>query len=122
MLEVDETLFISVPAEDETDNPWLKGPWRPQGREWTANQDGLTIHGRVPADLNGIYVRNSHNNAQMPAGIYHPFDGDGMLQAMRFDDGKVEYRNRFVRTTGFLAEQGAKKSLWPGVLQPQEYM
>ncbi|MHA6695250.1 carotenoid oxygenase family protein [Homoserinimonas sp. A520] len=121
MYEVDDTLFISVPSEDETDNPWLKGPWRPQGKEWSVSGDNLTIIGKVPHDLNGIYIRNSHNNATMPTGVYHPFDGDGMLQAMRFDDGKVEYRNKFVRTTGFLAEQGAKKALWPGLLQPNDY-
>lgn len=121
MYEVDDTLFISVPAEDETDNPWLKGAFRPQGKEYSVSGDHLKIIGTVPADLNGIYIRNSHNNATMPTGIYHPFDGDGMLQAMRFDDGKVEYRNKFVRTTGFLAEQGAKKALWPGLLQPNDY-
>lgn len=119
--DVNETLFINVPTEDETDNPWLKGPWRPQGKEFVVSGDNLKIIGKVPRDLNGIYIRNSHNNATSPMGIYHPFDGDGMLQAMRFDDGKVEYRNRFVRTTGFLAEQGAKQALWPGILQPGEY-
>ncbi|MDR7084138.1 carotenoid cleavage dioxygenase [Arthrobacter ginsengisoli] len=121
MYEVDDTLFISVPAEDETDNPWLKGPWRPQGKEYAVSGEHLQIIGKVPDDLNGIYIRNSHNNATMPTGIYHPFDGDGMLQAVRFDDGKIEYRNKFVRTTGFLAEQGAKKALWPGLLQPNDY-
>ena len=41
---------------------------------------------------------------------------------MRFRGGTCEYRNRFVRTTGFLAEQGAGgTSLWPGLLQPGEY-
>lgn len=121
MYEVNDTLFISVPTEDETDNPWLKGAFRPQGREYSVSGEHLKVIGKIPSDLNGIYIRNSHNNAQMPMGIYHPFDGDGMLHAMRFDAGKIEYRNKFVRTTGFLAEQGAQKSLWPGILQPQNY-
>lgn len=121
MFNVNETLFINVPTEDETDNPWLRGAWRPQGREYEVSGDELQIYGKVPEDLAGIYVRNTHNNATNPLGIYHPYDGDGMLHAVRFREGRVEYRNSFVRTTGFLAEQGAKKALWPGILQPQEY-
>lgn len=116
-----DVLYISVPDEHETDNPFLQGPFRAQRNELDAKHDELTIIGDVPKDLFGMYVRNTHNQAQAPLGIYHPFDGDGMLHAIRFEDGKVEYRNRFVRTTGFLAEQGAKKSLWPGLLQPDEY-
>lgn len=121
MYKVDDSLVLTVPTEDETDNPWLREAWRPQRREHTASGDEMTIIGEVPRDLNGVYIRNTHNQAQAPTGIYHPFDGDGMLHAMRFDDGKVEYRNRFVRTTGFLAEQAAGKALWPGLLQPEDY-
>lgn len=117
----EDILYISVPEEDDTDNPFLKGPFRPQRNECWATHDELEIIGEVPRDLFGMYVRNTHNQAQAPLGIYHPFDGDGMLHAIRFEDGKVEYRNRFVRTTGFWAEQGAKKSLWPGLLQPSDY-
>lgn len=116
-----DPLYISVPHEHETDNPFLQGPFKAQRNELDATHDELTIIGDVPKDLFGMYVRNTHNQAQAPLGIYHPFDGDGMLHAIRFEDGKVEYRNRFVRTTGFLAEQGAKKSLWPGLLQPGDY-
>lgn len=35
----------------------------------------------------------------------HTFDGDGMVLSMAFDDGKVFFRNKFVRTKGFLDEQ-----------------
>ena len=46
--------------------------------------------------------------------IYHPFDGDGMVHIVGFRDGKAFYRNRFVRTDGFLAEQEAGEPLWAG--------
>ncbi|WP_168582708.1 carotenoid oxygenase family protein [Gephyromycinifex aptenodytis] len=114
-------LILSVPREDETDNPWLKGAFRSQRNELTVSGKDLQIIGEIPADLDGVYIRNTHNQAQMPLGLYHPFDGDGMLHAIRFEDGKCEYRNRFVRTTGFLAEQAVGKSLWPGLLQPDMY-
>ena len=35
----------------------------------------------------------------------HPFDGDGMVCSFAFRDGKVFFRNKFVRTKGFLDEQ-----------------
>lgn len=117
----DQPLVLSVPPEDETDNPWLKGAFRPQRNEHSVFGNALTIIGEIPQDLDGVYIRNTHNQAQLPLGIYHPFDGDGMLHAMRFEDGKCEYRNRFVRTTGFLAEQGAGRSMWPGLLQPNQF-
>lgn len=121
MYEVNDTVYINVPDGDDQENPWLRGPWRPQGREYAVSSDELQVIGEIPADLDGIYVRNTHNQAITPMGIYHPFDGDGMLHAVRFRDGKAEYRNAFVRTTGFLAEQAAQKSLWPGILQPETY-
>lgn len=121
MYEVNDTVYIEIPEDDSHENPWLRGPWRPQGKEYAVTDDELQVIGKIPEDLEGIYVRNTHNQALGPIGIYHPFDGDGMLHAIRFHEGKAEYRNAFVRTTGFLAEQGAKKSLWPGILQPEMY-
>ncbi|MEO0602180.1 MAG: spondin domain-containing protein, partial [Myxococcota bacterium] len=38
---------------------------------------------------------------------YHPFDGDGMLHAVHFHDGRADYRNRMVRTEGLAAELDA---------------
>ena len=49
-------------------------------------------------------------------GRYHPFDGDGMIHTIRLQNGKATYRNRFVRTAGFEAEQQAGGPLWPGLM------
>ena len=103
----------------DTDNPYLLDAWRPADTEWTATQPDLQVIGDVPKDLNGIYLRNGHNQIHAPLGKYHPFDGDGMVHAMHFDQGRVEYRNRWTRTTGFLAEQAAGHSLWPGIIEPR---
>ncbi len=51
---------------------------------------------------------------------YHPFDGDGMIHVVGFRDGKAFYRNRFVRTDGFPAENEAGGPLWPGIAEPVE--
>lgn len=103
-----------------TDNPFLQGPYAPNFKEYVADSSSLKVIGEIPRDLDGIYIRNTHNQIHEPLGIYHPLDGDGMLHAMHFHDGVATYRNRFVQTTGLLAEKGAGRSLWPGLLQPEK--
>ena len=34
------------------------------------------VIGEIPADLNGIYLRNTENPVHDSLGRYHPFDGD----------------------------------------------
>ena len=94
-------------------HPYLNGAWTPNYTEFTATD--LEVIGEIPKDIDGIYIRNTENQVHEPIGHYHPFDGDGMLHAMSFRDGKVEYRNRFVRTKGFVAEQEAGESIWAGI-------
>ncbi|HTM84983.1 MAG TPA: carotenoid oxygenase family protein [Mycobacterium sp.] len=55
--------------------------------------------GRLPADLVGTLYRNGAG--KLDAGgqaLGHLFDGDGMLSMFAIADGKVHYRNRYVRT------------------------
>ena len=104
------TVATTLPADDE--HPYRSGAWRPQHREWDA--DDLEVEGELPADLSGVYLRNTENPVHQSIGRYHPFDGDGMLHQIAFHDGRASYRNRFVRTDGFLAEQDAAESLWTG--------
>jgi carotenoid cleavage dioxygenase len=75
------------------------------------------VIGTIPTDIDGVYVRNTENPIHQPLGRYHPFDGDGMLHAISFRDGKASYRNRFVRTAGFDAEQAAGRALWAGLAE-----
>lgn len=104
----------TLPADD--DHPYRTGPWRPQTTEQRA--DDLEIIGDLPADLDGVYIRNTENPVH-PAlqGRYHPFDGDGMVHIVGFRDGTAFYRNRFVQTDGFVAEQEAGRSLWAGIAE-----
>lgn len=118
MLQYDDSVELTI--KPENDNPFLKGPYRPTSRQWSSDYGDLEIEGELPRDLNGIFVRNSHNQVHEPLGIYHPFDGDGMLASIQFDDGKARFHNKFVKTTGFLAEQAAGQALWPGLLEPSK--
>ncbi|MEM9714781.1 MAG: carotenoid oxygenase family protein [Actinomycetota bacterium] len=102
-----------TPTIAPNDHPYLNGAWTPQYEEVDAT--GMEVIGEIPTDLDGIYVRNTENPVHDAIGVYHPFDGDGMLHAMSFRNGTATYRNRFVRTAGFLAEAEAGHALWAGL-------
>ena len=97
-----------------TNHPYMTGPWTPQWEEVTA-LDLDVIEGTIPTDIDGVYLRNTENPLHQPLGRYHPFDGDGMLHQISIQNGKADYRNRFVRTRGFVAEQIEGGSLWGGI-------
>jgi carotenoid cleavage dioxygenase len=96
-------------------NPYLNGPYAPVEREFDADCD-LEVTGELPRDLHGMYVRNGPNPRYRPTGKYHWFDGDGMLHAIRFEDGRARYCNRWVRTEHLADEDAAGKALWTGLL------
>ncbi len=101
-----------------TTHPYLNGAWRPNYDEYDAVE--MSVIGTIPADIDGVYVRNTENQVHEPIGRYHPFDGDGMIHAISFIDGKAEYRNRFVRTKAFRAEREVGHSLWAGLMEHPE--
>jgi len=95
----------TLPADD--DHPYRTGAWQPNFVEYDATE--LAVEGEIPDDLCGIYLRNTENPVHPSIDrLYHPFDGDGMLHAIRFAGGRASYRNRFVRTAGLLAELECK--------------
>ncbi len=103
----------ALPESDA--HPYRTGPWAPNVREFDAWD--LRVQGALPEGLEGVYIRNTENPLFDSIGRYHPFDGDGMLHAMSFADGRAEYHNRFVRTAGFEAEQRAGEALWAGLME-----
>lgn len=71
------------------------------------------VEGRIPQAINGTLYRNGpglfERDGHRKENI---LDGDGMVQAFRFRDGKVQYRNRFVRTRKWLEEEAAGKYIY----------
>jgi len=73
----------------------------------------LQIEGKFPKELNGVLYRNG-------PGIYDRgsmrkrclLDGDGMIQEFRIKNGRVLYRNVFVKTKKFLEEEKANRFLY----------
>lgn len=103
-----------LPADD--DHPYRTGAWQPLLAEYDAD-DLDVIEGAIPAELDGVYLRNTENPVLPSIGRYHPFDGDGMIHAIRFRAGRASYRNRFVRTSGLAAELAAGEPLWAGIIE-----
>jgi carotenoid cleavage dioxygenase len=95
-------------------SPFLQGNFGPVREETTA--DNLPIVGRLPAGLEGMFVRNGPNPQFPPKGPYHWFDGDGMLHGVRLQGGKASYRNRYVRTAGWEEEKKAGRALYEGLM------
>ncbi|KAF3781291.1 hypothetical protein EJ110_NYTH28599, partial [Nymphaea thermarum] len=66
-----------------------------------------TVEGRLPSCLEGAYILIGLNLQFIPKGAYHPFDGDGMLHAIRISGGHATFCSRFVRTNRFNKEEEA---------------
>lgn len=97
------------------DNIFLTGSTAPSGVECDAPD--LIIDGELPGDLQGVYFRNGPDPVHPPRDgqEYHWFHGDGMIQRFEFRDGRVSWKNRWVRTEKYELEREAGKSLF-GVL------
>ena len=98
----------------ESHGPLLTGAFAPVFEELVL--DALPVDGEIPADLNGVYLRNGPNPRFEPNGTYHPFDGDGMIHGAHFDRGRVTYRNKWVRTDALQEEQRAGASPFWGIM------
>jgi carotenoid cleavage dioxygenase len=101
---------------DRVDNPYLHGLHAPLLRACPARE--LPVEGELPRDLCGAYVRNGPNAVHAPTNLYHWFDGDGMVHAVHFRDGRAVYRSALVETADLAAERRAGRALWPGVMGP----
>jgi carotenoid cleavage dioxygenase len=96
-------------------DPFLTGWMAPSGMECDAPD--LIVEGELPPDLVGTYFRNGPDPLHPPrdGDHYHWFHGDGMIQRFHFEQGRVSWRNRWVRTRKYELEREAGRSLF-GVL------
>ena len=79
------------------------------------------IEGEIPLELEGTLFRNGPGQLDINGQKYgHPFDGDGMVCAIAFKAGKAHFKNQFVKTPEFIAEQKAGKILYRGVFGTQK--
>ncbi len=78
------------------------------------------IKGNIPKELSGCFYRNGPGRLERNGSrVHHPFDGDGMITAIRFQNGEASLSNRFVRTKGWQEEEKAGKFIYRGVFGTQ---
>src|ERR1700754_2990824 len=68
----------------------------------------LEVTGRIPAELDGRYLRNGPNPLSLDdPSSGHLFLGEGMVHGVRLRDGRAEwYRNRWVRSARVAKQLG----------------
>ncbi len=108
----------SVPLNSYDRQDWQKGYESVTQEEDYWVED---IEGEIPPELNGTLFRNGPGLLDVNGHhIHHPFDGDGMISAISFSNGRAHFRNRFIRTTAYVEEQKAQKILYRGVFGTQK--
>ena len=93
-------------------NPYLSGNIAPVRSE---DDFEAKVTGEIPKGLRGTLYRTGPNPQFEPRDKnYHWFTGDGMIHAFRVEDGKVSYKNRYVRTPKWNLEHEHGRSLFAG--------
>jgi carotenoid cleavage dioxygenase-like enzyme len=92
-------------------NPFFSGNYAPISFE--ADAPDLPLRGELPKELAGTLYRNGPNPQFAPRDPnHHWFIGDGMIHAFHVADGRVSYRNRWVRTPKWELEHDAHRALF----------
>ena len=95
------------------ERPWLLG-YAGTGRDAIPRRS-VRVEGRIPAGLAGTLYRNGPARHEIGDFRYrHWLDGDGMVQAWRIGEGRVEHQARMVRTFKYREERAAGRALYPG--------
>jgi carotenoid cleavage dioxygenase len=102
-------------------HPQLRGNYAPIRMECDAPD--LVVRGELPEHLSGTFYRNGPDPQYAPRGLHHWFAGDGMVHALHFEQGRVSYRNRWMRTPKWTLEHEAGEALFdpfnPGNADPR---
>src|SRR5579872_3346907 len=97
---------------------WDQGNLAPVHEEIIALD--LPVRGDLPGELSGTLYRNGPNPQFAPRGHHHWFAGDGMVHAFRIEEGRVAYRNRWMRTPKFELERVQGRALFGAFGNPAE--
>ncbi|KAK9077426.1 hypothetical protein SSX86_005763 [Deinandra increscens subsp. villosa] len=73
----------------------------------------LPVTGKIPDHIQGVYLRNGANPMFEPTSGHHLFDGDGMINAVKFENGSVSYACRFTETQRLIQERAIGKPVFP---------
>jgi len=76
------------------------------------------VDGEIPSDLSGAFYRVGPDPQYplTPGNI--PFDGEGHVSMFRINNGRCDYRTRFVKNDRWLAQNEAGRNLFPMYRNP----
>jgi carotenoid cleavage dioxygenase len=104
--------LLAVPANvDFPPRPIYSGAEAPCRFE--AEIYNCETRGQIPAAVNGTYYRTMPDQEWAPEfndDVF--FNGDGVVDAFRFKNGVVDFKQKFCRTRKFVIERAARKSLF----------
>lgn len=103
--------FVNAAPDRTRDARWLA--WLAEGLPDEFDYEA-EVEGRLPHCLSGTLYRNGPGLFERD-GLRKStiLDGDGMIRATTFAAGQVRFRNRFVRTAKYNAEEEAGSFLYP---------
>jgi carotenoid cleavage dioxygenase-like enzyme len=76
------------------------------------------VTGTVPSDLNGAFYRVGPDPQYPLKAGNIPFDGEGHVSMFRIKNGRVDYKSRFVRNERYMAQDKARRILFPMYRNP----
>lgn len=75
----------------------------------------LTLEGKLPTDLSGVFYRNGPGKHERGDIRYqHLFEGDGMVQRFELGNGEIHHFGRFLETPKYMAEEQSQEFLYAG--------
>jgi carotenoid cleavage dioxygenase-like enzyme len=111
---------VPPPTAVPSDGSTLKSKW-PVARDLAGSDkpcrlegevSDLVVLGNIPPNLSGIFYRIMCDPFVPPHPNNVPIDGDGNLSAFLFEDGKVDFKMRYVETERYVLERRAGKALF----------
>lgn len=90
--------------------------WAPLYQEYDYYVPAEAVHGTLPKELRGtLFLIGPALTQAYGTAVRHPSDADGMVCSLAFGDGgQLFFRNRYVRTPTFVAEQSLGRRLTRG--------
>lgn len=112
-----KTLATDGKYQFERVNPYNTGVNAP--RRFDAEVASCVIRGKVPPELDGTFYRTACDPIfANRTGNDTWINSDGAVQAWRFSNGEVDFKQKYVRTPRFIYERIARQSLFGAYRNP----
>lgn len=113
-----KTLPVSEEFDFETANPGNSTGMHIPGR-FDAELASCIVRGTLPKEIDGTYYRVAcdnqfvgRNRIDKTNNFDNWINGDGAIDAWRFSNGVVDFKQKFVRSPRFIMERAARKPLF----------